>query len=87
MESYNNNAKCFYFTGQRSYNNAYRYDSFNNHEFDKTSLGNTDSFDYLGAEFIECRSWDNSDDNFDCIDNYGNNLYDSCWAFKINYLV
>ena len=87
IKSYNNNAKGFYFTGNKSYNIAYRCDSFNNHGFDKASLGNTDGFDGhgTGAEFIECRAWDNSDDNFDCIDSYGNNLYDTCWAFRINY--
>ena len=87
INAYNNNAKGFYFTGKKSYNIAYRCDSFNNHGFDKASLGNTDGFDGhgTGAEFIECRAWDNSDDNFDSIDSYGTNIYDKCWAFRLNY--
>ena len=29
-------------------------------------------------------SWDNSDDNYDCINSYGKNIFDSCWSFRLN---
>ena len=54
---------------------------------DDGSKGNADGFGAhgTGAEFIECRAWDNSDDDYDCIESYGRNIFDKCWAFKLNY--
>jgi len=86
VNAYNNHAIGFYFVGTGSYNIAYRCDSYNNTGADKASKGNADGFGAhgTGAELIECRAWDNSDDNFDCIESYGKNIFDNCWAFKLN---
>lgn len=87
VNAYNNHGIGFYFTGIGSYNIAYRCDSYNNSGADNASKGNADGFGAhgTGAEFIECRAWDNSDDNYDCIESYGKNIYDNCWSFKLNY--
>ena len=87
INAYNNNGIGFYFLGSNSYNIAYRCDSYNNFGLDKGSLGNADGFGAhgTGAEFIECRAWDNSDDNYDCINSYKTTIFDKCWAFKLNY--
>ena len=87
INAYGNHAIGFYFAGVNSYNIAYRCDAYNNSGVDSGSKGNADGFGAhgLGAEFIECRAWDNSDDNYDCISSYGSNLFDSCWSFKLNY--
>ena len=72
--------------GTDSYNVAYRCDAYNNVGYDKASIGNADGFGGhgTGAEFLECRAWDNSDDNYDCISSYGRNIFDTCWAFRLN---
>ena len=85
--AYSNYGIGFYFAGLNSYNIAYRCDSYNNSGYDKASKGNADGFGAhgTGAEFIECRAWDNSDDNYDCIESYGSNIFDGCWSFRINF--
>ena len=87
INAYNNNGIGFYFLGTKSYNIAYRCDAYNNTGLDKGSLGNADGFGShgSGAEFIECRAWDNSDDNYDCINSYKTTIFDKSWAFRINY--
>ena len=87
INAYNNNGIGFYFVGTKSYNIAYRCDAYNNSGVDKGSLGNADGFGAhgTGAEFIECRAWDNSDDNYDCINSYKTTIFDKSWAFKLNY--
>ena len=84
--AYNNQGIGFYFLGTNSYNVAYRCDAYNNVGYDKASIGNADGFGGhgSGAKFIECRAWDNSDDNYDCINSYGKNIFDSCWSFRLN---
>ena len=87
IKAYNNYAIGFYFAGTKSYNIAYRCDSYNNSGMDSATKGNADGFGAhgTGAEFIECRAWDNSDDNYDCISSFGRNIFDKCWSFRINY--
>ena len=87
VNAYNNYAIGFYFAGTKSYNIAYRCDAYNNKGMDDGSKGNADGFGAhgTGAQFIECRAWDNSDDDYDCIESYGRNIFDKCWAFKLNY--
>ena len=77
----------FFFAGVNSYNNAYRCDSYNNTGIDSATKGNADGFGAhgTGAKFIECRAWDNSDDNYDCIESYGSNIFDGSWSFRINF--
>ena len=86
INAYNNNGIGFYFVGLKSYNIAYRCDAYNNSGIDSGSLGNADGFGAhgTGAEFIECRAWDNSDDNYDCINSYSRTIFDKTWAFKVN---
>jgi len=87
INAYNNNAIGFYFIGTNSYNIAYRCDSFNNSGSSAESKGNVDGFGAhgTGAEFIECRAWDNSDDNYDTINSYGTTIFDNCWSFRVNF--
>ena len=87
INAYSNNGIGFYFLGLKSYNIAYRCDAYNNTGIDSASLGNADGFGShgTGAEFIECRAWDNSDDNYDCINSYATTIFDKSWAFRINY--
>ena len=87
INTYSNYAIGFYFLGLNSYNIAYRCDSYNNSGFDAASKGNADGFGShgTGAEFIECRAWDNSDDNYDCINSYTTTIFDNSWAFNINF--
>ncbi len=86
INAYNNQGIGFYFLGTTSYNVAYRCDAYNNIGYDQASIGNADGFGAhgTGAKFIECRAWDNSDDDFDCINSYGRNIFDSCWSFRLN---
>ena len=86
INAYNNYGIGFYFIGLQSYNIAYRCDAYNNSGIDSATLGNADGFGAhgTGAEFIECRAWDNSDDNYDCINSYSRTIFDKTWAFKIN---
>ena len=87
IKAYKNYGIGFYFLGSNSYNIAYRCDAYNNSGMDAGSKGNADGFGShgTGAEFIECRAWDNSDDNYDCINSYKTTIFDKCWAFNINY--
>ena len=86
INAYNNYGIGFYFLGLQSYNITYRCDAYNNSGIDSATLGNADGFGAhgTGAEFIECRAWDNSDDNYDCINSYSRTIFDKTWAFKIN---
>ena len=54
IKAYNNYAIGFYFAGTKSYNIAYRCDSYNNSGMDSGSKGNADGFGAhgTGAEFI-----------------------------------
>ena len=87
INAYNNQGIGFYFVGTTSYNVAYRCDSYNNKGIDKASYGNADGFGAhgTGAKFLECRSWDNGDDNYDCINSEGKNIFDRCWSFRVNF--
>jgi hypothetical protein len=79
-----------YYTGH-STGTVYRCDSYNNIGLKNTdknleSIGNCDGFGAHGdgVKFIECRSWNNSDDGYDCINSWGSNTFESCWAFSMN---
>ena len=87
VNAYSNYGIGFYFVGTKSYNIAYRCDAYNNTGMDSSTKGNADGFGShgTGAKFIECRAWDNSDDNYDCINSYASTVFDKCWAFNINF--
>jgi hypothetical protein len=80
-----NQAIGFYFTGH-STGSCIRCDSYNNIGAKGISIGNIDGFGAHGdgVTFKECRSWNNSDDGYDCINSKGANTFDSCWAFNMN---
>ena len=86
VNAYSNYGIGFYFVGTKSYNIAYRCDAYNNTGMDNSTKGNADGFGSYGtgAKFIECRAWDNSDDNYDCINCFATTIFDKCWAFNIN---
>ena len=79
-----NQAIGFYFTGHAT-GSCIRCDSYNNIGVGP-SIGNIDGFGAHGdgVIFKECRSWNNSDDGYDCINSKGANTFDSCWAFNMN---
>jgi hypothetical protein len=79
-----NQAIGFYFTGHAT-GSCIRCDSYNNIG-NGPSIGNIDGFGAHGdgVTFKECRSWNNSDDGYDCINSKGANTFDSCWAFNMN---
>ncbi|BCZ45876.1 pectate lyase [Clostridium gelidum] len=79
-----NQAIGFYFTGHAT-GSCIRCDSYNNIGVGP-SIGNIDGFGAHGdgVTFKECRSWNNSDDGYDCITSKGANTFDSCWAFNMN---
>mgnify|MGYP002626898254 FL=1 len=87
VNTYNNNGIGFYFLGTKSYSIAYRCDAYNNSGIDSASLGNADGFvsHGTGVEFIECSAWENSDDNYDCINSYSTTIFDTSLAFRINF--
>ena len=53
--------------------------------------GNVDGFGFHGNKgstgnvIRGCRAWLNSDDGYDCINNYESVIYDNCWAFYNGY--
>ena len=89
VNAYNNYGIGFYYYGKRATGTVYRCDAYNNVGLDSASIGNADGFGAHGngVKFIECRAWDNSDDNFDCITSYGSNTFENCWAFRLNLAV
>ena len=80
-----NQAIGFYFTGHAT-GSCIRCDAYNNIGVKGISIGNIDGFGAHGdgVTFKECRSWNNSDDGYDCINSKGANTFDSCWAFNMN---
>lgn len=80
-----NQAIGFYFTGHGT-GACIRCDAYNNIGVKDISIGNIDGFGAHGdgVTFKECRSWNNSDDGYDCISSKGANTFDSCWAFNMN---
>lgn len=82
---FDNQAIGFYFTGHGT-GACIRCDAYNNIGVKGTSIGNIDGFGAHGdgVTFKECRSWNNSDDGYDCISSKGANTFESCWAFNMN---
>lgn len=61
-------------------------DSYNLVGVNGISAGNTDGFGChsggSGNVFRGCRAWGDSDDGYDCINNYGGGVtFDHCWAY------
>ncbi|MGD1085303.1 MAG: hypothetical protein ABSA47_11225 [Verrucomicrobiota bacterium] len=66
----------------------YRCDSYNNTGIDSYSYGNADGLGChpaqggVGNILRECRSWNNSDDGYDCINAAETVTFDHCWSYK-----
>lgn len=51
------------------------------------AYGNADGFDANGVTtYINCRSWWNSDDGFDCFGSESMTTYQGCWSFRNGYV-
>jgi hypothetical protein len=66
-------------------------DAYHNYGLDSGSIGNSDGFGChvskgaTGNVFRGCRSWDNSDDGYDCIHCAEPVLFDHCWSYHNGY--
>lgn len=68
-------------------------DAYNNYDdiSEGGQGGNSDGFGChvrvqdIGNVFQGCRAWCNSDDGFDCINNYAPVIFDHCWALYNGY--
>jgi len=81
---HDNEANGFYFTTRGS-GTCINCDSYNNIGPTSASIGNTDGF---GAHakaviFSHCRSWNNSDDGYDCLSCDEPMTFDHCWAYNM----
>jgi fibronectin type 3 domain-containing protein len=77
----------FYIEKASANNLFYRCDSYNNTGLDSYSYGNADGFGChpaaggTGNVYRQCRSWNNSDDGFDCINAAEPVTFDHCWSY------
>jgi hypothetical protein len=77
-----------YFERASANNLVYQCDSYNNTGIDSFSYGNADGFGChpsaggTGNVFREDRSWNNSDDGYDCINSSEAVVFDHCWSYK-----
>jgi len=66
-------------------------DAYNNYGLDSGSIGNSDGFGChvqkgaTGNVFRGCRSWNNSDDGYDCIHCVEPVIFDHCWSYHNGY--
>ena len=60
-----------------------------------TRYGNADGlqFAYIDGDAVNgsntvsgCRCWSNSDDGFDCYENYSYMIFENCWSFRNGYM-
>jgi len=75
-----------------SYNLIKNCDAWDNHSVRNPPMdGNCDGFGIHtanGSSFnvvYGCRAWNNADDGYDCINSYGQVIYDHCWAAYNGY--
>jgi hypothetical protein len=78
-----------FFLEEASSNNTFTdCDSYNNAGINSYSYGNADGFGChpaaggTGNVYNGCRSWNNSDDGFDCINAAEPVTFESCWSYK-----
>ena len=74
----------FYYTTKGS-GSCINCDAYNNIGPTSTSIGNIDGFGFHGSDVTVqyCRSWNNSDDGYDCINCPGTIVFDHCWAYDM----
>jgi len=77
-----------FYLEEKSANNLFdRCDSYNNAGINSYSYGNADGFGChpaaggTGNIYRECRSWNNSDDGYDCINAFETVTFDHCWSY------
>jgi hypothetical protein len=67
-------------------NLIYQCDCYNLTGLDSYSIGNADGFGChasgTGNIFRQCRSWNNSDDGYDCLNAAASVTFDTCWSYK-----
>jgi hypothetical protein len=82
--AHDNEANGFYFVNHGT-GSCIKCDAYNNIGPTSTSKGNTDGFGAHGdgVLFQYCRSWNNSDDGYDCLTSTGSNTFDTCWAYDM----
>jgi autotransporter-associated beta strand protein len=77
----------FYLEKVSANNLFYQCDSYNNAGIDSYSYGNADGFGChpaaggTGNVYRQCRSWNNSDDGYDCIQASESVTFDHCWSY------
>ena len=87
VNAYANEGVGFYLEEDSPNNLLYRCDSYNNYGINSYSYGNADGFGChpatggTGNVFRECRSWNNSDDGYDCINAHESVTFDHCWSY------
>ncbi len=88
VNAYSNEGVGFYLEQDSPNNYFYRCDSYNNYGINSYSYGNADGFGCHPATggtnniYRECRSWNNSDDGYDCIQAHESVTFDHCWSYK-----
>jgi autotransporter-associated beta strand protein len=85
--AYSNEGVGFYLEEDSSHNLLYQCDSYNNYGINSYSYGNADGFGChpaaggVGNILRQCRSWNNSDDGYDCINAHESVTFDHCWSY------
>ena len=78
----------FYLEKASANNLFYQCDAYNLTGLDSYSYGNADGFGChpaaggTGNVFRQCRSWNNSDDGYDCLNAATSVTFDTCWSYK-----
>jgi len=87
VNAYANEGVGFYLEEDSPNNLFYQCDSYGNYGINSYSYGNADGFGCHPAVggtnniFRQCRSWDNSDDGYDCINAHESVTFDHCWSY------
>lgn len=75
--------------GTAAYNEIIDCDAFRNFDFKSSggAGGNADGFACkltvgLGNRFVRCRSWENSDDGYDCYGSQNDIYFEDCWVME-----
>ncbi|MDO9255632.1 MAG: T9SS type A sorting domain-containing protein [Bacteroidales bacterium] len=72
--------------GTGAYNEVIDCDSYENFDYKTSNAGgNADGFSCkltvgVGNKFIRCRSWNNSDDGYDCYETQNDIYFEDCWV-------
>jgi len=78
----------FYLEKVSANNTFYQCDAYNLTGLDSYSYGNADGFGChpaaggTGNVYNQCRSWNNSDDGYDCLNASESVTFEYCWSYK-----